>query len=278
MNKLLKLFVFLVLGLFMTQACRAEDQKILVLPDTIQFDRTNYYIFPDAATMFATDTINEIKKDGRLQTVSMAEVRDTLRKNVAVYVLTKKALKEFKYNYNISFVDLKSIAHQFSTSKVLVITSQTDYQNYLLKRTLWDVLNIPGMKTISPAYKLSTYVAFVDVDKEQIIWQNTYYKTISSFEDRLVAQNFAPATEQLEKIKFYSAYLLAPHVATTVEAKMFPPVLPAPKNNNGDNGIVNVSNIHPPEIPDQDNLQIRSKVLIPNREQSKSNGEMVNDL
>lgn len=278
MNKLLKLSVFLVLGLFMTQACQAEDQKILVLPDTIQFDRTNYYIFPDSATMFATDTINEFKKDGRVQTVSMAEVRDTLRKNVAVYVLTKKALKEFKYNYNISFVDLKSIAHQFSTSKVLVITSQTDYQNYLLKRTLWDVLNIPGMKTVSPTYKLSTYVAFVDVDKEQIIWQNTYYKTISSFEDRMVAQNFAPATEQLEKIKFYSAYLLSPHIATTVEAKMFPPILPSPKDNNNDSGIVNVSNVQPPEIPDQDNLQIRSKVLIPDREQSKINGEMVNDL
>jgi len=272
MRRFLKLFVGFLLVFFTARACFAEEYKVLVLPDNIQFDSTNYYIFPDSSVMFATDTINEIKKDGRVKTVSMTEVRDSLRKNTALQLLTKKALKEFKYNYNIPFVDFKSIAHNFSTDKVLVITSQTDSQKYVFRRTVWDILTIPGMSVFDPAYKMSTYVALIDVDKEQIIWQKTYYKTLSALSCRILAQTFAPATEQLEKIKKYSTDSLSPNIASMVELKILPPPIPLQQ----DNGIVNVSNTKT-EIPQED-MDINSKVPIPAREQSKTYGEMINDL
>lgn len=273
MNKFLKLFVCLLFIFFIAQTSWAEEYKVLVLPDNIQFDSTNYYIYPDASVIFATDTINQIKKNGKIQTIGMSDVRDALRKNTKLNILTKKALKEFKYNYNIAFVDFKAIAHNFDTDKVLVITSQTDFQNYVLRCSPWHVLNIPGMSSIDPAYKVSTYVALIDVDKEQIIWQNTYYKNISSFDHRIIAQNFAPATEQLEKIKFYSDFLLSPHIANIVETKLLPPVDP----NKPNAGIVDVSNtqtdILPPDEPD-----VKSKVLVPIRQKPKTFGEMINDL
>lgn len=275
MGKLLKLFIVVLFVLLAAQVSRAEEPKILVLPDNIQFDSTNYLIYPDSSILFASDTINELKKSGRVEIVSMAEVRDALRKDTKLKILTKRALKEFKYNYNIPFVDFKAIAQCFNTNKLLVITSQTDVQNYILRRTLWDFLNIPGATVIDPAYKLSTYAALIDVDKEQVLWQNTYYKKISTLESRMIAQSFAPATEQLEKIKFYSMYFLSPTIASTVQAKIAPPIL-IPKEGD----IIDVSNqkIESDVIPAIEDLDFKPKIIVPSKAPSSTYGEVINDL
>jgi len=265
MKKLFRLVIVLFFVLFTAQISQAEEYRILVLPDNIQFDSTNYYIYPDTSIIFASDTINEIKKDGRVTTVSMTEIRDALRKNTKLSILTKKALKEFKYNYNIPFVDFKAIAQCFGTSKILVITSQTDVQNYILRRTVWDFLNIPGAAVIDPAYKLSTYAALIDVDKEEVLWQNTYYKTIASVENRMVATSFAPATFQLEKIKSYSMCFLSPEIANLVETQ----ILPAPVSGPEGQPIVNVADIKVETLPiDDSDLKLKSKIPVPTRQQA----------
>lgn len=272
MGKLLKVFFAFVFVLITAQISFAEEFKVLVLPDNIQFDSTNYLVYPDSSVIFASDTINELKKNGRVDTVSMTEIRDALRKDVHLNVLTKKALKEFKYNYNIPFVDFKSIARCFGTNKVLVITSQTDVQNYFLRRTLWDFLNIPGATVIDPAYKLSTYAALIDVDKETVIWENTYYKTIASMENRMIAQSFAPATEQLQKVKFYSTYFLSPEVSRMVQAKILPPPI---LNPQGD--IVNVSDLKDTDAQ-ADDATLKPKMVAPSRTKQSDYGMIINDL
>lgn len=274
MKKLIVNLIILVTVLFTAQISFAEEYKILVLPDNIQFDSTNYLVYPDSSIIFASDTINEIKKLGKVDIVSMTEVRDALRKNPHLSILTKKALKEFKYNYNISFVDFKSIAQYFSTNKILIITSQTDIQNYILKRTLWDFLNVPGATVIDPAYKLSTYVALIDVDKELVIWHNTYYKTISAMENRIIAQNFAPATEQLEKVKFYSMYKLSPEIATIVQGKILPPLLPIQSD------ILPITNEKQLDtvVPIPEEINFKPKMSTPIRIRQNGYGAVVNDL
>lgn len=279
MKRFVKLFLTLCVVLFSALATHADEYKILVLPDNIQFDSTNYLIYPDTSTIFASDVINEIKKDGRVQTVSMTKVRDELRKNTKLSILTKKALNEFKYNYNIPFVDFKAIADCFGTDKVLIITSQTDVQNYFLRRTLWDFLNIPGATVINPGYKLSTYAVLIDVNKEFVVWQNTYYKTIGSMENRIVANNFAPATEQLEKIKFYSTYFLSPIIAQSVEGKILPPPILTPKGNP----IVPISNTtskpnEKQEILIPEELNIKPNIFVPTRLKPDDYGTIINDL
>lgn len=276
MKRFFEAFLVLLFVFVTAQISQAEEYKVLVLPDNIQFDSTNYLVYPDSSIIFASDTINELKKNGRVETVSMTEIRDALRKNTKLSILTKKALKEFKYNYNIPFVDFREIAHGFSTNKVLVITSQTDIQNYFLKRTLWDFLNIPGATVINPAYKLSTYAALIDVDKELVIWENTYYKSIGSMENRIIAQNFAPATEQLEKVKSYSTYFLSPDISRMVQSKILPPVIPGEQDS-----IVDVSDIKKSvdEVsPIQDELDIKTKNVIPQRTKKSNYGTVVNDL
>ncbi len=226
MKNLLKLILILFIAIFIQSNTYAANYKLLVLPDNIQFDTTNYLVYPDTSILFASDFINEIKKDGRISIVSTTQIRDALRKDKKIAQLTEKALREYKYNYNISFVDLRAIARYFNTNLVLLVTSQTDTQNYLMRRSVWGAINIPGTTPIDPIYKLSTYVSLVDVNQEFVIWDKTYYKKIASMEYRIIPNNFAPATEQLHKIKAYSKNDLAPLVASIVEAKILPEMRP----------------------------------------------------
>lgn len=281
MKKFFKLFSILCLALSTVQfgfaQASSSANKILVLPDNLQFESTNYLVYPDSSVIFASDTINNLKKTGAVESVSMCDVREVFRKNLSLRILAKNILKEFKYNYNVSFVDLKTLSRAFSTNKVLLITSTTDVQNYILRRTLWDFLNIPGATVIDPAYKVSTYVALVDVDKEEVLWQQTFHKTISANENRMIAVSFAPATEQLEKIKFYSEYVLSPLIAQIVQAKIAPPAVMSVDGN-----IIQQNSVK--DLTQQSIIQsiqeteIKTKTFAPIRPRLRSNGVMVNDL
>lgn len=252
--------------------CYAEEYKILVLPDSIQFDSTNYFVYPDASVMFASDTINALKQTDRVKTVSMGEIRDSFRKNQRLRLLSSHALKEYKYNYNVDFVDLKKIANTFSVDKVLLISSTTDVQNYVLRRTLWDFLNIPGAAVIDPAYKVSTHASLVDVEKEKVLWQQTYYKKLATVENRMIAVSFAPANEQLERINSYSSFLSL-DIAQKVQSK----ILPQPVLTVEGNLIENIENPLIKPLP-LNELNINHNPLVPVRSKLGNDSVRVNDL
>lgn len=274
MRKIFKLLIILFVMCSVLTEVRAQDYRVLVLPDNIQFESTNYYIYPDASILFASEIIDALNHSGKVKTVCMAEVRDALRSNLKLNLLAKNTLKEFKYNYNISFVDFRNIARKFSVDKVLIITSTTDAQNYILRRTAWDLLNVPGTTVVDPAYKISTFVALVDVEQEKILWQQTYRKSFSSMENRMLANTFAPASEQLDKLKLYSSVLspvIAKHVEDgvipklSVEAEVIP--VPAVVEDNE----VPVNNIQTP-------VNIEPMPFVQSKPRSKNNNFTINDL
>jgi len=281
MKKVFKLLIVLISLLVTIKSCYAEEYKILVLPDSLQFESTNYYVYPDSSVMFASDTINYLKEyGGKIKTVSMGEVRDVFRKNQRLRLLSAHALKEYKYNYNVDFVDLKKIANSFSVDKVLLISSTTDVQNYILRRTLWDFLNIPGAAVTDPAYKLSTHASLVDVEKEQVLWQQTYYKKLTSVENRIIPVGFAPASEQLEKINLYSSFLSS-EIAKKVQFKILPPPVLSVEGNLVKNiplpaqtpeTLINLKTAFPKES------DIKTKPFVSSTPKLRSNSVRVNDI
>ena len=275
MKKYFGLFCAFIVVLLTTQLCYAEDFKILVLPDNLQFESTNYYIYPDTSTMFASDVIDSLNHSDKVKTVSMGEIRENFRKNQLLKSLSKRVLKEFKYNYNVCFVDLKTVAHSFSTNKVLLITSTTDVQNLLFTRTLWDFINLPGEPVICPTYSISTYVALIDVDNEKVLWQQQYKKSITSPNYGMIAVGFAPATQQLEPIKNYSD-LLSPQIARTIESKM----APTPPVTSVKADIVTtepINTINPSSVQSKLETEIKTKPYVPIRPKYRGNST-INDL
>ena len=282
MKNLFKILIVLVGIVFMTPACFAEQQKVLVLPDCLKFSSTNYYVYPDTSVLFATEVVNELNKSGKVETVSMVELRKKLREDLKLNILAEKTLKEFKYNYNINFVDLKSISAKFGVDKILVITSTTDVQNYFLRRTLWDFLNIPGASVLDPAYKVSSFAALVDVKNEIILWQQTYSKLLTSVEQRMIPVGFAPAAQQVDKLKLYSK-VLTPEIANNVEKQLLPKVqtnvkgdvLPINVKKQDENIIpaVDAVKIEEPEI-----IEVKSKPFKPATPRKEIAPPLINDL
>lgn len=272
MKKFFKILTILLCLLSAVKSCYAEEYKILVLPDSLQFSSTNYYIYPDASVIFASDTINCLKQRDHVHTVSMGEVRDQFRKNQRLKQLSDHALKEFKYNFNVDFVDLKKIANSFSVGKVLLISSTTDIQTFFLKRTIQDFFNIPGCSVIDPAYKLSTNVALIDVEKELVVWQQSYYQNIGSMENRILAVGFAPASEQLEKIKKYSSFLSST-ISQKVEYKILPPPILSVEGNL-------VNKFQGPIVTPESfiNNEIKKKPFVSTKQKLRNNSVRVNDL
>lgn len=275
MKRFLKLILIACFLFALAPDCFAEEYKVLVLPDNLQFESTNYYVYPDTSVLFASEIIDSLNHSGKVQTVSMADVRKAFRSNLRLSLLAKNTLKEFKYNYNISFVDLRDVAKTFSVDKVLIVTSTTDVQNYFLRRTIWDFLNIPGCTVIDPTYKISTFAALVDVESEKIIWQQTYKKNIGSMESRILASSFAPATEQLSKLKFYSSYL-SPSIARNVENGILPPTVLSVDSEILTQPIKNTTGANTPLTVETVNIE--PSPFMQSKPRAKSNGSMVNDL
>ena len=124
-------------------------------------------------------------------------------------------------SYNVDYVTLKKVAAKEQARYVLLLTSHVDAENYILRRTFWDFLNIPGASVIDPAYKISTYAVLVDTDNNAKIWSDTFYKTISVCENRIITRGASPQTEQLGKIKDYSRYV-CPQIARSVQRNILP--------------------------------------------------------
>ena len=125
---------------------------------------------------------------------------------------------------------------------VLLITSYIDAENYILRRTPWDVLNIPGASVVDPAYKISTYAVLVDTEKNLKLWADTYYKTISVCENRIITRGASPQVEQMGKIKDYSNYV-CPQIAQNVQINVLPPEVLAQESVIIDYDMGNIDNV-----------------------------------
>ncbi len=212
----------LILALFVSNAVYAADYRVLVIPDNLSSKPClDAMIYEDSSEFFANQVINRLNLSGTVESPTVSEVRDKLQRNQRLYLATRESLLRFKNGYNINYLNVQKLAAMFNTNKVLLITSSADAQNYFIRRTFWDFLNIPGATVIDPAIKLSIYAVLIDTDRMVNLWEDTFYKTISSCENRMVANSLSPQTEQLEKIRDYSR-MLGPQIAHYVQASVVP--------------------------------------------------------
>ena len=222
MRDLLKL---LVVGIvfFVAPQVYAESYKVLVIPDNIVTESValDSYIYNASAEFFADDVITILNETDYINAPSVSETRLRLKNNTNSMLAAKNLTSKFRTSYNIDYVTLKKIASKTDSKYALLITSHIDAENYILRRTVWDFLNVAGATVIDPAYKISTYAVLVDTETNSKLWSDTYYKTISVCEGRIITRGASPQTEQLQKIKDYSRYL-SPQIAQNVQQKMLP--------------------------------------------------------
>lgn len=216
--------------IFMGSAVFAVE-NILIVPDNIVAKKSiQAIIYEDCAEFFAGEIINALNNTPYIKAPTITSVREKIKSNTRLIQSTASAMKEFREGYNINYLNVKKLAQTFGVKKVMLITSSVDSKNYMLRRTVWDFLNIPGAAVVDPALKISTYAVLIDVNKDAAIWSNTYYKTISIVETRMVPVDYVQNTQQLEKIRDYS-HSLAPNIAKNIQLCVLPPSITSNKDN-----------------------------------------------
>ena len=220
MGRVVKILSILVL--FLCSAVYAADYRVLVIPDNVASKPyVDSMIYEGSSEFFANQIINRLNQSGTIEAPTVSEVREKLSRNPRLNIATREALLRFKKEYNINYLNIDKVAQMFNVNKVLLITTAADAQNYFMRRTFWDFLNIPGATTLDPGIKLSTYAVLIDTNRNINLWEDTFYKTISSCETRMIANQLGPQTQQLEKIRDYSR-MLAPQIAHYVQASIVP--------------------------------------------------------
>ena len=195
-----------------------------MLPDNIVTENTavDSYIYNATSEFFANEVINILNQTDYIKSPTVSEERNLLKSNPSTLIPAKNLTNKFRTSYNIDYTELKKVAAKSQARYVLMMTSTIDSENYILRRTVWDFLNVPGATVIDPAYKICTYAALVDTQKNLVLWSNTFYKTISTVENRIITRGPSPQTEQLQKIRDYSR-MLCPEIAQNVQLKVLPP-------------------------------------------------------
>ena len=224
MRDLFKILAAGIVILYAPFVIAHEQYRVIVLTDNIVTENAalDSYIYNSASEFFANEVINILNKTDYIKAPSVSEERAFLKSSPYLYNPAKALTNKFKTSYNIDHVQLKKITGKSGARYALLITSYLDSENYILRRTLWDFLNIPGATVVDPAYKICTYAALVDTQDNTVLWSNTFYKTISVVENRIITRGPSPQTEQLQKIRDYSR-MLCPEIAQNVQQNVLPP-------------------------------------------------------
>ena len=239
------LFKKIIIGIafFISPSVIAEEYKVLVVPDNIVTENVavDSFIYNASAEFFADEIINLLNTTDYIIAPTVSETRVECKQDTSAMLLAKNITNKFRTTYNVDYVSLKRLAQRTNSKYVLLITSYIDSENYILRRTVWDFLNIPGATVVDPAYKISTYAVLVDVDINQKLWADTFYKTISVCENRIITRGMSPQTEQLSKIKDYSHYL-CPQIVYNVQQNILPPEIMKKETKQIDYDLSNFDN------------------------------------
>lgn len=243
MRDLLKLWV-VGIALFFAPQVFAESYKVLVIPDNVVTENieVDSYIYNASAEFFSDEVVAILNSTDYINSPTVSEVRKALKNDPSAMITAKNMTSRFRSSYNVDYVALKKLANKSNSRYVLLMTSYVDAENYILRRTPWDFLNIPGASVVDPAYKLSIYAVLVDTANNRKLWSDTYYKTISVCENRIITRGTSPQTEQLQKIKDYSRYL-CPQIAQNVQQNVLPPQVFAKESNQIYFDMGNIDNV-----------------------------------
>ena len=239
-------FKTLLLGIafFTAQQVFAENYKVVVIPDNVVTESiaVDNYIYNATSEFFADEIATILNTTDYISAPTVSETRTLLKETPASMLAAKDLTSKFKTSYNIDFISLKKLTAKNNARYVLLLTSHIDAENYILRRTVWDFLNIPGATVIDPAYKISTYAVLVDTENNNKLWADTFYKTISVCENRIITRGQSPQTEQLQKIKDYST-LVCPEIAKNVQVAILPPDLYDKESRQIDFDMGNIDNV-----------------------------------
>jgi hypothetical protein len=223
MKKFLTFLTVVMVLISQAEVFAHKVPTVAILTDSEHRQGTTYLVCGAASDIIATDLINALNQTGRIKAPLLGETMSQItQKSIPLYHTT--FFQEYKYNYNIDFVNLKRVAKNINADYLLVISSGLDVQSSFLKDTWWSKFEIAGHATVNPTYKLTTLMTLIDRKNYNIIWQDLYRRDISAHNYDLGIVQFSPSYAQLSKIKKYSKNV-SEYVTAIVDKQVNPWIL-----------------------------------------------------
>lgn len=214
--------LFLLFGCNVQAYATQQKKVVAVISDVGHRNGTNYLICGAASDIIASDIVNRINMTNTMSAPLLGETMAQItRKSIPLYYVT--FFNEYKYNYNIDFINLKRVTKTIPADYFLMVTSGLDVQSGFLKDTWWNKLNVAGMDPVKPTYKLATLITLIDKNSYNILWQDMYVRDIEAHNYDLGIVQFSPSYQQLSKIKKYSKNL-SEYVTKSIDKKITPVV------------------------------------------------------
>lgn len=201
-----------------------KPPTVLVLTDSGHRNGTNYIICGAASDIIAEDIINELNKTKRIKAPLLGENMSKItQKTLPLYHLT--FFKEYKYNYNVDFVNLKRVTANIPADYILMVTSGLDIQSQFLKETWWNKWGISASEPVVPTYRLTTMLTLIDKRTYSIVWQDLYQRDLKAENADIAITQFSPSYAQLAKIKKYSK-TMSEYVTMNIDKTVNPWIVP----------------------------------------------------
>lgn len=192
---------------------------VVVISDSAHRNGTTYLICGAASDIFASDIINRLNQTGRVNAPLLGENMAQIAKHIPLY--THTFYNEYKYNYNVDYVNLKRITRNVKSDYILMITSGLDIQSQFFKENWWNTWGLSSSQPITPTYKLITMMTLIDSKTYSIVWQEMYQRDIKAENMDLGVTQFSPNYSQLAKIKKYSI-TMSEYVTNNIEKIVAP--------------------------------------------------------
>ena len=188
-------------------------------PDILEIANQSspYFRTPE---FFAQDIRGELL-DKNVSVVPI-DTAETALKKAGLRQYDLEALQGLQQGYNLEYPLLKKIASKIGVKKLVIVTMGMDIQRDFLKNTVWNVLNVPGQDVVNPTHRVSVYVAFVDVEKEKMLWESIYAKNIRNNKMKNLDTTISNNYEGMLRLKEYSKYI-SPDIAYNVKMKLTNP-------------------------------------------------------
>jgi len=200
-------------------------EKIGIITDSILTPVTPYNAYFKTPEFFASDIRYQLSRKD--VTVVPIDTTQNALKKAGLRQYDLEALQSLQQGYNLEYPLLKKIARNIGVKKLIIVTMGMDIQRDFLKNTMWNVFNVSGVDVVNPTHRVSVYVALVDVDKENVLWESIYAKNIRNNKMKNLDTTISNNYEGMLRLKEYSKYI-SPDIAYNVKMKMLNPYFVEP--------------------------------------------------
>lgn len=222
MKRFIKLLIFCVIFAFGSFSASFSDElkpTVAVITDINHRAGTIYLVTGASTDIIASDIISRLNESNLVYAPVLGDSMQKITRHLNIY--TQTFFDEYKYNYNIDYINLKRITQELHADYILMVTSGLDVQSNFLKETILGKLGISGFEPVKPTYRLTTLLTLIDTKNEAVLWQELYKKDISAQNYDIGNVQFAPSYAQLSKIKEYSKRV-AEHVTPIINVAVHP--------------------------------------------------------